>query len=145
MRIKSTGFTYNNKHSSAFDIRITDINLPLPESKEIRETVPHMNGDYDFTNAYGPAKFNNRKITIDGFVIPEINQRMMQLKREIETWLYNVGWLELTIDYDEEYYYIAKCISCTCKLNVKDKRLEINIEFEAKPKAISKLDGRAVL
>ncbi len=145
MSVRSTGFTYNDEHSLSYEIRITGIDTPNPEAIEIRDKVAHMDGDYDFSFLSGRQRYNNREISIKGYVQMRGNAKQFQLKRELTAWLLNKGWLKLIIDYEDDYYYIAKCTNVVCDPDIEKGRLTIDLKFEAKPYAISNTDGSEVL
>lgn len=145
MSVRSTGFTYNDEHSRSYDLRITELATPNPEAIEIRDKVPHMDGDYDFSAISGRQRYNNREIPIKGYIQMKQNEKQFQLKRELTAWLLNKGWLELIIDYESDYYYIAKCTDVSFNHEIEKGRLMVDIKFEAKPYAINIVDGSEVL
>ena len=58
------GITYNNKHSFN-DLGLTVLNtrvIETPSKIKITETIPFMNGSYDFSNLYGSASYSDREL-----------------------------------------------------------------------------------
>ena len=58
------GITYNNKHSFN-DLGLTVLNtrvVETPSKIKITETIPFMNGSYDFSNLYGSNCYTERKL-----------------------------------------------------------------------------------
>lgn len=104
-----------------------------------------MDGEYDFSFLSGRQRYNNRNISIKGYVQMRKNAKQFQLKRELTAWLLNKGWLKLIIDYEDDYYYIAKCTNVACDHDIEKGRLNVDLSFEAKPFAISNMDGSEVL
>ncbi|WJP97060.1 hypothetical protein QSV55_07180 [Macrococcus bovicus] len=104
-----------------------------------------MDGEYDFSFLSGRQRYNNRNISIKGYVQMRKNAKQFQLKRELTAWLLNKGWLKLIIDYEDDYYYIAKCTNVACDPDIEKGRLNVDLSFEAKPFAISNMDGSEVL
>ncbi|UTH13291.1 hypothetical protein [Macrococcus equipercicus] len=145
MRIRSTGFTYNGRHSLTYELRITELATPNPEAIEIRDKVPHMDGDYDFSAISGRQRYNNREITVKGYIQMGRNTSQFQTKRELTAWLLNKGWLQLVLDYEKDYYYVAKCTSLNFEHDIAKGHLNVDFKFEAKPYAVNIIDGSEVL
>lgn len=141
MTNRSTGFTYRDIHSSYYDLRIEHIETPRPEKKEIRDKVPHMNGEYDFSFISGKQKYENRFITFNCFVLIPPDVKQFQLQREITNWLEGTGWNTLTFDYEEGYEYKAKCMDVIPEPDILKRRLNVTIKFECEPFAINVYDG----
>lgn len=140
------GFNYLERHSSEFKIRITSIDTPPPEIKEIRDSVPHMDGDYDFTFIFGTPKYSNRKITIGCFILFGMHENMAQTQREITNWLYGKPMSDLYLDHQEGYIYQAKCTDIHFEMPDYEKRmLSFNIVFEAKPYVFSQVEEKEVI
>ena len=58
------GITYNDKHSFN-DFNVTILNTIVIETTskiKITETIPFMNGSYDFSNFYFTWSFNNSSV-----------------------------------------------------------------------------------
>lgn len=140
MTIKSTGITFGDKHSSEFGWRVTYYNTPRPEVKEIRDSVPHMDGDYDFTSVYGGKHYNNRSIPVKAFILLEQGVKAFTIKKEIEQWLIDSGWQKFMLDYEDDREYYAQCKTLTMEPDLEKQQLEIECEFEAKPYATLFLD-----
>ena len=60
-----TSFEFNNKkiyEYLGFEIASIEIEDPIPNI--IAESVPYMNGSYDFSNLYGPVTYEDRIIRV---------------------------------------------------------------------------------
>ena len=83
------GITYNNKHSFN-DLGLTVLNtrvVETPSKIKIAETVPFMNGSYDFSNLYGSNCYNERKLEYE-FLIKARNSTELEFKRmQVDQWL----------------------------------------------------------
>src|SRR5690625_6301393 len=62
------GFTRSGIHTSEYGMWLENRQAPTPSEKEIIESVPFMQGVYDFSNILGERVFNNRLLTYS-FVI----------------------------------------------------------------------------
>lgn len=94
-------FTYNGKNSfDDFGVYISEINVQMPELKEVRETVPYMDGDYNFTNLSGRPHFERRKVEITVKIVSETDNiaDMWQKRTDIVSWVtsQNGGALEIS-------------------------------------------------
>lgn len=79
-----------------FDVYIKHRNIGLPEKKSIRETVPFMNGYYDFTALNGAPAWGERKIEYTFDVEGDSPQDTENKFERILAWLCNV--------HDEDIY-----------------------------------------
>ena len=107
------GITYNNKHSFN-DLGLTVLNtrvIETPSKIKITETVPFMNGSYDFSNLYGSNCYNERKLEYE-FLIKANNSTELEYQRiKIENWLLSSNTKTPLIDDNIiGYYYNAECI-----------------------------------
>ena len=108
------GITYNNKHSFN-DLGLTVLNtrvIETPSKIKITETIPFMNGSYDFSNLYGSNCYNERKLEYE-FLIKARNSTELEFKRmQVDQWLLSSNTKTPLIDDNiEGYYYNAECIS----------------------------------
>jgi len=104
--------TYNNKHSfNDFGLKKIDSKEhKAPTKNKIYETIPFMNGSYDFSNLYGSANYSDRELNYSFLIEVESEEVMNYKKIAIENWL--LGTNEKTILIDEDlkgYYYMAEC------------------------------------
>ena len=104
--------TYNNKHSfNDFGLkRFNSKEHKAPTKNKIYETIPFMNGSYDFSNLYGSANYSDRELNYSFLIEVESEEVMNYKKIAIENWL--LGTNEKTILIDEDlkgYYYMAEC------------------------------------
>ena len=108
------GITYNNKHSFN-DLGLTVLNtrvIETPSKIKITETIPFMNGSYDFSNLYGGNCYAERKLEYE-FLIKARNSTELEFKRmQVDQWLLSSNSKTPLIDDNlPGYYYKAECIS----------------------------------
>ena len=108
------GITYNNKHSFN-DLGLTVLNtrvIETPSKIKITETVPFMNGSYDFSNLYGGNCYNERTLEYE-FLMKANSSSELEFKRmSIEDWLLSPNTkIPLFDDNIPGYYYKAECVS----------------------------------
>lgn len=89
------GIRINGKHSYGdFGLYLKSRNIGLPEQKSIRETVPFMNGYYDFSALNGAPAWNERVIE---YAFDVVNDTPADLDFFVS---YVLGWLGLVHDAD---------------------------------------------
>ena len=105
---------YNGKHSfNDFGLkRFNSKEHKAPSKNKIYETVPFMNGSYDFSNIYGGNTYSDRELTYS-FLVEVDNEEAMNYKKiSIENWLLGTNKKTMLIDEDlKGYYYMAECIN----------------------------------
>ncbi len=85
------GITVNGLHSFRdFGLCIKEKKIGLPTKHIIQDSVPYMNGSYDFTTLGGDATWGDREITFTFDILAESEQAMNRLRDSIINWLMNV-------------------------------------------------------
>ena len=121
------GISYNNKHSFN-DLGLTVLNtrvIETPSKIKITETVPFMNGSYDFSNLYGSNCYTERQLEYE-FLIKARNSTELEFKRmQVDQWLLSSNTKTPLIDDNlPGYYYKAECISTDFEDLVKIGKLK---------------------
>lgn len=95
------GITINNKHSfNDFGVYIASRNIGIPEKKVIKETIPYMNGSYDFSALAGAPAYEEREITYGFDVMGVTVEEMEEEKAAVLAWLMSVQDADI---YDDAY------------------------------------------
>ena len=101
---------------------------------EIRETVPFMSGDYDFTGKCAPVNYNPRKISVSFKMFAENENELFEKKTRVVRWLSARG-VEMHFDSMKDYIFR----DCTCNIKAfkpfnKDTRYAtLDVEITAYP------------
>jgi predicted phage tail component-like protein len=136
------GVNFNEKNSFAdFGITIADggRNFPMPQLKTITETVPYMNGEYDFTFMNGEGYYNRRKIGVTFNVIGKDWADAFDKRVKIVSWLLSRRGGELTFDDMPDYTFTDVSANISEELNVIGRRaVQLNVEFSAYPYMFAK-------
>lgn len=94
-----------------FDIYINSRNIPIPAIKEITDTIPYMNGSYDFSYIDGEAAREDNIISY-GFDISEFSIEEMEFaKRSIISWLSRISDTDIFDDYIKDYHFHGSAIT----------------------------------
>lgn len=132
------GFKRGDKHTKDFGMWLVSRSAPTPEEKTAIESVPFMQGIYDFSMILGERTYENRSLAYVFEILERDYQRRKVNQTVLENWLMKDGYAPLYDDHAPGYYYLAKCTS----VDVEDSTggLTVNIEFEAYPFKISVLE-----
>jgi|SRR5690625_774090 len=131
------GFTRSGIHTREYGMWLVNRQAPTPSEKQIIESVPFMQGVYDFSNILGERVYENRSLTY----VFEIKQQDYEKRKinqtAIENWLKKDGVAPLYDDHARGYYYMAKCTS----VNTDDfyGGLRVTTTWDAYPFKISEL------
>ncbi len=112
-----------------FGLRITSVNIGMPEVKDEHIEIPGMDGYLDMTDYFG-TRYKNRKITLQcdfedgGYdvwagIVSQISNYLHGKKRKI------------VLDWDPAYYYVGRG---KCKYD-KNNRIygKLTLEFDCEP------------
>lgn len=100
------GIKKDNKHSyNDFGIKILSRSISIPSKRKIKDTVPFMNGSYDFSLLYGEQTYDEREITYT-FSLPKKDKvKLNMLKIKIIEWLYDGIQSKLYDDQIPGFYF----------------------------------------
>lgn len=129
------GFTRDGVHTKEYNMWLVDRSAPTPEEKTIIESIPFMQGHYDFSMILGERVYENRPLAYQFEILNNHYQSRKSIQTSLENWLMKSGYEPLYDTHAEGYYYIAKCTS----VNTSDSYggLTIDIVFDAYPFKIS--------
>ena len=130
------GITIGDKHSyKDFGLTIVSKNIGTPKKKKIKETVPFMNGTYDFSSIYGEQCYEERELTYKFNLISNSKIQLSMLNTLITNWLMNNFKTELYDDSIPGFYFMAECEEVDFDENRKDGIL--TVKFNSYPFKIS--------
>jgi predicted phage tail component-like protein len=107
------GFKFNNKHiykDLDFKIYMHTKSIQPPSKKKIKETVPFMNGSYDFSTVgtNGELTYEERAITIELGLVGNSKEELYSIYSKTLQWLVDSGPSQLIFDDIQEYYFLAE-------------------------------------
>lgn len=131
------GFTRSGIHTREYGMWLVNRQAPTPSEKQIIESVPFMQGVYDFSNILGERVYENRSLTYVFEIKQQDYERRKINQTAIENWLKKDGVAPLYDDHARGYYYMAKCTS----INTDDfyGGLRVTTTWDAYPFKISEL------
>jgi hypothetical protein len=133
------GFMYKNKHSfKDFNLTIKSKNISPPKKIKIKESVPFMQGSYDFSNLYGEQTYEERQLNYVLNLQCRSKVELNTKKIKILDWLMNSFKTVLKDDAILGYYFNAECEDVEFKES--GSYAEITVSFIAYPFKISLYD-----
>ena len=106
------GISFNNKHSiKDFNLYVSELDISPPAKNKIKETIPFMNGSYDFSELYGGNTFKERSIKYTFELLEDSPLKLNILKTKVENWLLGCGQCQLYDDSIPDFYFLAECIN----------------------------------
>ena len=105
------GFLFGDFDSRDSDWWLVSRDAPTPEENVITETVPYMQGVYDFSMFQGERFFGNRDITYKVFYSGSVYRDRKGFEQDIKRQLMPFGEQTLTDTHEEVYYWRGKCKS----------------------------------
>lgn len=142
--MSSFGITINEKHSfKDFKLTIKNKKIGIPKKKKIKESLPYMNGSYDFTALYGEPTYDDRELEYSFNVIGENKFDLNSKKMKILEWLTEKNTFDLFDDTLPEYYF--KSTIEELDFNEQGNTGELNLKLSCYPfKICKKLEGNDV-
>lgn len=132
------GISRDGRHTRDYNMWLVSRSAPTPPEKEIIDSVPYMQGHYDFSDVMGERIYNNRTLSY----VFEIKNRHYTSRKNVQTslenWLMRSGIAPLYDDHAEGYYYMAKCTY----INTEDATggLRVTVDFDGYPFKISEAE-----
>lgn len=139
------GIKKDNKHSyNDFGIKILSRSISIPSKRKIKDTVPFMNGSYDFSLLYGEQTYDERETTYT-FSLPKKDKvKLNMLKIKIIEWLYDGIQSKLYDDQIPGFYFLAECTGIDYDESFYNYA-QLTVSFTAYPFKISTLqDGHDI-
>lgn len=126
------GIRKGNKHSYRdFDVTIKSKSIGSPKKNKIKETIPFMNGSYDFSSIYGSQTYGERSIQYVFNIVGQTKTHLNIKKIDFLNWLHKGGKEPLYDDSIPGYYFLAECEDDDFKENGNTG--ELTVSFTAYP------------
>lgn len=93
--------TFNGRNSFLdFGLTMKSKDIGMPEKTEIRESVPYMQGDYDFSQLNGKPVYGNRTITVIFNLIAEDYDELFRKRSQVIEWLSDTDDSDKTLAFE---------------------------------------------
>ena len=139
------GIIKGNKHSfKDFNLTIAEKSIGNPKKNKIKETVPYMNGSYDFSLLYGEQTYEERELSYTFNVIGHSKISLNILKIRILEWLNEGSQEPLYDDAIPGFYFLVECTGIDYDESFYNYA-QLTVSFTAYPFKISTLqDGHDI-
>lgn len=133
MNVKQ-GIRANGEHSyEDYDLYLKSREIGLPEKKSIRQTVPYMNGYYDFSALNGAPAWNERKIAFTFDLIQDTPEALDAYVASVQNWLCNVHDVDISDDTMRDYHWHGSYESCDVSWDETGLQAEVKVTFVVHP------------
>lgn len=139
----NAGFSIYGKHSHSLGMLMSDYEFPTPKIREVKETIPFMDGSYDFSFLYGKPKFEDRQISFEMTVFSNNYQDRSVIITDVKKWLYGKPISPLRCDVYENLEFYVKCVGF--EADIKSFGIFFKLTFEGEPYARSVIDNSEVI
>jgi predicted phage tail component-like protein len=127
---------FNNKNCyNDIGVMIESINIQPPSKKKIKQSVPFMNGSYDFSTvgSLGEIVYEGRIIKVK-FILAEKNRALLYMKyTKVMEWLLGSGQSQLIFTDMPDCYYMAEVENAPSFEEVVRRAGKFDVEFIAEP------------
>lgn len=133
------GFKFAGKHNDDFDVVMEQKVISFPSKKKVKDSVPFMNGSYDFSTigTNGEIVYEQRDIKIIIGFPAQSKERLQSLYSKILEWVVDSGKSQLIFDVMPEYYFMAEVeSSSTLEETMAYGKIEINMVADPFKKSI---------
>lgn len=128
------GIKINGKHSYAdFGLYLKSRNIGLPEKKSIRETVPYMNGYYDFSALNGAPAWGERTIEYSFDVTNDSPAELDYFVSYVMDWLGNAQDVDIVDDTVYGYHWHGSYAEASVEWDETGMQAEISVSFVVHP------------
>ena len=126
------GIRKGSKHSyNDFGLTIKSKSIGVPSKNKIKETIPFMNGSYDFSTLYGSQTYSERTLKYVFNVVGKNKIKMNTLRTQVLDWLHEGSKQPIYDDDFPGYYFLAECEDADFD---EDGRFgSLTVEFSAYP------------
>lgn len=138
------GITFRGKHSYRdFNLRVKSREINPPSKIKIKDSVPFMQGAYDFSGLYGDQTYEERIIRYTFDISEKDGIRLNVIKMQVMDWLLNSYKERLEDDFIPGYHFMAECENVSIK--ERSPIIEITATFIVYPFMIGNYDEGNVL
>lgn len=109
------GCKFNGKHNNEIGLVMHSKSIQSPAKKKVKESVPFMNGSYDFSTigSGGEILYSERQITVIFGLPAETKEKLQVLYSNALEWLVDSNKGKLVFDEIKDYYFMAEVEEAT--------------------------------
>ena len=127
-----SGIQFNNFHTEKdFGISIYSRDIEIAQKRTLKQQVPFMNGEYDFSGLYGDDCYESRELKYVFNVLAKDRMQLRMKIRQLTNAFMSASEGKIYDDLYPGYYFVGKCVSCDQSLNKTWGKFSVT--FDAKP------------
>ena len=130
------GFIFGDYDSRENNMFLISRDAPTPSEKEITESVPYMQGVYDFSTLNFDRYFDNREVTYQVMLFENEYENRKHPEQDIKRSLMKLDIQPLYDTHDQGYHWLGKCKSVTVEDDAEKGTLACTVVFDCYPFAI---------
>lgn len=130
------GFSFGDYDSTQEGLFLVSREAPTPDEKEMVESVPFMQGQYDFSTLNTDRFFENREITYKLIRFESEYEDRKEPEQKIKRQLMPLGVGILYDTHDRGYHWRGKCKSVEVEDDSETNLLTATVVFDCYPFAI---------
>lgn len=132
------GFEFGSFNSTENSLWLVTRDAPTPDEFEVLETVPGMQGSYDFSDlGTGERFFQNREVSYQCLFISQEYIDRKTIEHELKRKLMPLGIQNLYDSHMPVHHWQGKCKSVSVDDDAKYGKLTVTVTFSCYPFAIS--------
>lgn len=129
---------FNSKNAGYY---ILEHDAPSPNEQEIVESIPFMQGVYDFSMLLGERVFDNRTVTVKLFRPLTIYDNRKQIEQQTKEELMLGGVRPIYDSWLDGCHWLGKCESVKADDKHDTNSLELTVVFNCYPFALKNASG----
>lgn len=129
---------FNSKDAGYY---VIEHEAPSPDEQEIIESIPYMQGVYDFSRLLGERVFENRKVTIKLVRPQTVYQERKILEQEAKEQLMLNEIMPIYDSWLDGCHWLGKCESVEAEDDHDYNRLILTLVFDCYPFALKNASG----
>lgn len=128
------GCKFNNIHNNDIGIVMHNKLIQSPSKKKVKDSVPFMNGSYDFSTvgSNGEITYNEREIIVVFGLPAETKEKLQVMYSQTLEWLVDVGKQKLIFDDIKDYFFMAE-VEETTSFEQTMSFGQLEVKFIAEP------------
>ena len=128
------GFSSNGKHNHDVGVVMNSKTIQSPSKKKIKQSVPFMNGSYDFSTiaTNGEITYDDRQIKVKLGLPARSKEHLEVMYSNTLEWLEDTGKTQLIFDDMPDYYFMAE-VEESSSLDETMSYGELEVTFVADP------------
>lgn len=127
------GVSFNDIHSfDDLDLILSSVEIPPAQAKTTFIDIPGGDGSIDLTEAHGEVKYSDRDCKFAFTMNPagDLSESAFEEKKTEVSNLLNGLACKITLDKDDEYYYLGRCFIDAYQSNKRIRQIVVSAKVK---------------